>query len=248
MREVELFGCGIHALTMDEAVSAVDRFVREKGTRQAVFLNAGKFAEMGKSPALAMAVNKADLRLGDGQSVVWACRFLGRPLPERVAGIDLMHRLLECGAKNGFGFYFLGAEQEALEKTVAACGKNYPGIKVSGYRNGYFRSEEEDAVAESVRSSGADILFVAMSSPKKEIFVEKYLAKMNVPFVMGVGGSFDVIAGVTARAPVFMQRAGLEWFFRFLQEPRRMWRRYLLGNTSFIIRTLKAKLFAGGRG
>jgi len=247
VREAVLFNCGIHALTMEESVSAVEGFVSEKGMRRAVFLNAGKFAGMEKNPALAEAVRKADLRLADGQSVVWACRFLGQPVPERVAGIDLMGRVLEVGAKKGFSFFFLGAREGVVKKTVDACKEKYPGIRVAGYRNGYFSPEEEDGVAETIRGSGADILFVAITSPRKELFVEKYLAKMRVPFAMGVGGSFDVVAGVTVRAPVFMQKMGLEWFFRFLQEPRKLWRRYLFGNVFFILKTFKYRL-ARGRG
>lgn len=236
MKEARLFGIGIHAVTMDEAVEAVARFVAEKMPRQAVFLNAGKFAEIDRNPALKRAVEKADLRLADGQPLLWAGRLLGAPLPERVAGIDLMHRLLAEGKERGWRFFFFGATEEVVAKTVAVCRERY-GVAVAGSRHGYYGPEEEDAVAEKIRGAGADILFVAMGSPKKELFMERYLSTMNVPFTMGVGGSFDVVAGLARRAPRWMRGMGLEWFYRFLQEPRRLWKRYLYGNLHFIRRT-----------
>jgi len=240
-REAVVLGCRLSALTMEDAVAAIDGYIREKKTRQAVFLNAGKFAEMKKDPRVARAVNKADLRLADGQSVVWAGKFLGAPLPGRVAGIDLMERLLAAGPAKGHRFYFLGARQEVVRKMAEDCVRRYPGIAIAGYRNGYFTDHEEGEVAGLIAGSGADILFVGMSSPRKELFVERNLSRMNVPFVMGVGGSFDVMAGETRRAPAWMQNAGLEWCYRLWQEPGRMWRRYLFGNTAFILRVLAQK-------
>lgn len=236
MKGVRLFGIGIHAVTMDEAVLTVARFVGEKTPRQAVFLNAGKFAEIDRNPALKRAIEQADLRLADGQPLLWAGRLLGAPLPERVAGIDLMHRLLAEGKERGWRFFFFGASEEVLEKTVAICRERY-GIAVAGSQHGYYTPEGEAAVAEKIRNAGADILFVAMGSPKKELFMERHLRAMNVPFTMGVGGSFDVVAGLSRRAPRWMRRTGLEWFYRFMQEPGRLWRRYLYGNVHFIRRT-----------
>lgn len=252
MREARLFGIGIHAAGMDEAVEAVARFVAEKTPRQGVFLNAGKFAEIDRNPSLKRAIEQADLRLADGQPLIWAARLLGVPLRERVAGIDLMQRLLAEGKARGWRFFFFGASKEVLEKTVAICRERY-GIAVAGSQHGYYAPEEEAAVAGKIRAAGADILFVAMGSPKKELFMERHLLAMNVPFTMGVGGSFDVVAGLVRRAPRWMRRIGLEWFFRLMQEPGRLWRRYLFGNLHFVRRTA-ACLFrrcdccgAGGR-
>ncbi len=236
MKETKLFGIGIHAVTMDEAVDVIARFVAEKTPRQGVFLNAGKFAEIDRNPSLKRAIEQADLRLADGQPLLWAGRMLGARFPERVAGIDLMHRLLAEGKGRGWRFFFFGASAEVLEKTVAICRERY-GIAVTGSQHGYYPPEEEAAVAEKIRNSGADILFVAMGSPKKELFMERHLQTMKVPFTMGVGGSFDVVAGLVRRSPRWMQRMGLEWFYRFMQEPARLWRRYLIGNLYFIRRT-----------
>lgn len=235
MKEARLFGIGIHAVTMNEAVEVIARFVAEKTPRQGVFLNAGKFAEIDRNPPLKRAIEQADLRLADGQPLIWAGRLLGARFPERVAGIDLMHRLLAEGKERGWRFFFFGASEEVLKKTVAICHERY-GITVAGSQHGYYAPGEEAAVAGKIRDSGADILFVAMGSPKKELFMDRYLRAMNVPFTMGVGGSFDVVAGLVRRSPRWMQRMGLEWFYRFMQEPARLWRRYLVGNLHFLWR------------
>ena len=236
MKEARLFGIDIHAITMDEAVEVIAKYVAEKTPRQGVFLNAGKFAEIDRNAALKRAIEQADLRLADGQPLIWAGRLLGARLPERVAGIDLMHRLLAEGKGRGWRFFFFGASREVLMKTVEICQKRY-GIAVAGFQHGYYAPDEEAAVAEKIRNSGADILFVAMGSPKKELFMERHLRTMNVPFTMGVGGSFDVVAGLVRRSPRWMQRMGLEWLYRVMQEPGRLWRRYLFGNLHFISRT-----------
>lgn len=236
MKEARLFGIAIHAVGMDEAVETIARFVAGKTPRQGVFLNAGKFAEIDRNPRLKQAIEQADLRLADGQPLIWAARLLGVPLSERVAGIDLMYRLLAEGKGRGWRFFFFGASEEVLQKTVAICRERY-GIAVAGSQHGYYAPDEEAAVAEKIRNSGADILFVAMGSPKKELFMDRHLRTMNVPFTMGVGGSFDVAAGVVRRSPRWMQRIGLEWLFRLMQEPGRLWRRYLFGNLHFIRRT-----------
>jgi N-acetylglucosaminyldiphosphoundecaprenol N-acetyl-beta-D-mannosaminyltransferase len=158
-----------------------------------------------------------------------------KPIPGRVNGTDLMERLVERAAQRGHSIYFLGAKLEVVRKVVQIYREKYPDLKVAGYRDGYFKPEEEQQVAEEIRASNADIIFLAFGSPKKEKFVSRWLYRMNVPVVHGVGGSFDVVAGVTRRAPVWMQNYGLEWFYRFLQEPHRMWKRYLLTNAGFAV-------------
>ena len=155
-------------------------------------------------------VDACDITSADGQSVVWASRVLGHPLPERVAGIDLMHELLALSARRGWPVYFLGARQDVLERAVAELGRRYPGLVVSGYRNGYFSKEEEEEVARQVRAAAPKLLFIAMSSPRKEHWLSRYARDTGVSFAMGVGGAVDVVAGVTRRAPRWMQRLGLE--------------------------------------
>ena len=135
--------------------------------------------------------------------------------------------------------FFFGAREPIVQKNVEKFKAKYPQLDIAGYRNGYFTQEEEKDIADQIRDSRADILFVGMSSPKKEKFLNQWMPHMQVPFSMGVGGSFDIVAGLTKRAPKWMQESGLEWLHRFLQEPRRMWWRYAKTNTIFIWKLLK---------
>jgi N-acetylglucosaminyldiphosphoundecaprenol N-acetyl-beta-D-mannosaminyltransferase len=167
---------------------------------------------------------------------------LGKPIKERVAGIDLMINLVEMAHQNNYKIFFFGAKEEVVKKVVEDYSKLYSKDIIAGFRNGYFRKDEEPAIAKQISESGANILFVAISSPTKENFLyENKLLLKNVNFIMGVGGSFDVVAGKVKRAPKWMQASGLEWFYRFIQEPKRMWKRYLIGNSKFIYLVLKEK-------
>lgn len=236
-----IFGIPIFAGGMEETLNLVDKSLREGIYCQHVVVNAGKIVDMETNTLLKKSILDADIVNADGMAVVWASRFLGKPLPERVAGIDLMMKLVEMAHKEGYKCYFLGAKQAVVEAVINMFSVKYSPSIVAGYRNGYYNFDEEDQVAQNISASNADMLFVAMSSPKKELFVNKYKDIMRVPFVMGVGGSFDVIAGVTKRAPIWMQNVGLEWFYRFIQEPRRMWKRYLVGNSKFLWLVLKTR-------
>ena len=155
-------------------------------------------------------------------------------LKERVTGIDLFLRLIEVAAEKGYKIYLFGAKQEVVDKVQQIFLQQYPSLQIVGTRNGYFTPEQEPQIVADMAASGADIMFVAFSSPKKEYWIHKYLDQLNIPFVMGVGGSFDVVAGVTKRAPAIWQKLGMEWFYRFIQEPRRLWKRYVVGNAQFI--------------
>lgn len=221
-------------LTIDETVSHCRDLVLARRPCQHVVLNAGKCVLLHDNPDLRKAIQECALVSADGQSVVWAARWLGVPVPERVAGIDLMERLLELSARERWPVYFLGAREDVLRLFEAEALRRFPALVVAGKRDGYFDAEQEPSIAEAVRASGARLLFVAMPSPQKERFLARHLARMGPVLAMGVGGSFDVWAGLTSRAPRWMQRAGLEWLFRFAQEPRRMWRRYLIGNFRFL--------------
>jgi N-acetylglucosaminyldiphosphoundecaprenol N-acetyl-beta-D-mannosaminyltransferase len=230
---VTLLGAPVDALTMDETVDRCRRAIADGESLQHVCVNAAKLVQMRRDHRLAEIVRNCGLVSADGQSIVWASRLLRSPLPERVAGIDLMHRLLELAAQNGYRVFVLGARDDVLEIAVERLRDTHPGLQIVGYRNGYFDDDEEDCVAEEIRASRPDVLFVAMSSPRKEYWLAAHGASLGVPFAMGVGGAIDVVAGITARAPRWMQRAGLEWFFRFLQEPRRLAGRYAATNAEF---------------
>jgi N-acetylglucosaminyldiphosphoundecaprenol N-acetyl-beta-D-mannosaminyltransferase len=158
---------------------------------------------------------------------------LGQPLPERVTGIDLMHAVLERAGERGYGVYILGAQAEVLERAVRELSERYPSLRLVGARHGYFQPDEEAGIVEGIRATAPDVLFVALETPAKELFLARHRDRLRVPFVMGVGGAVDILGGVRRRAPRWMQRLGLEWAYRLAQDPRRLAGRYVVGNTRF---------------
>jgi N-acetylglucosaminyldiphosphoundecaprenol N-acetyl-beta-D-mannosaminyltransferase len=231
---VSVLGVNVDALTMDETVARCDELIRSDGFAQHMAINAAKVVSLRDDDRLRTIINRCELINADGQAVVWASRLLGRPLPERVAGIDLMHRLMALAAERSYPVYILGARQDVLETAVANLRRDHPGLAIAGYRNGYFSDEDTAEVCDDIRRSGARMLFVAMSTPRKEYFLGEHGRSLGVSLVMGVGGAIDVVAGITPRAPQAWQRAGFEWLYRLLQEPRRMFGRYARTNTRFI--------------
>jgi N-acetylglucosaminyldiphosphoundecaprenol N-acetyl-beta-D-mannosaminyltransferase len=228
-----LFGLPISALTMDQALELIDETISRRGRLQIGVVNAAKIVHMRQDAALRQDVLASDIVFADGMSVVWASRLLGRPLPERVAGIDLMLGMLRRGSERAYRIYCLGATEAVLSKATAAMATAYPGIKLVGQHHGYFAAEEEAGIAEEIAAAAPDILLVAMTSPRKEKFLARWQRQLGVPICHGVGGSFDVMAGKVRRAPDRWQRLGLEWLYRLKQEPLRLGRRYLVTNSVF---------------
>lgn len=242
MKRINICNVPVDALTMQQTIKLIDRAIIEKKPLHHVVVNAVKVVNAQKDPALRESIINCDIINADGQGIVWASSILNKPLPERVAGIDLMENLVALAAEKNYRIFFLGAKEEIVRTTVDIYKKRFNENIIAGYRNGYFEKEEEPLIAQQIADSKADILFVAMSSPKKEIFLNEYKHLIQTSFIMGVGGSFDVVSGFVKRAPRWMQKWGLEWFYRTLQEPRRMWKRYLYGNSTFIFLVLKEKL------
>lgn len=243
-KRIRLLDCPIDVISMKETVEMIDISIAAKTHLHHIVVNAAKLVNMQKDKELHDSVIGSDLINADGQAVVFASKFLNRPLPERVAGIDLMQELVRLSYNKGYKVFFFGAKEEVVSEVVEKYSNKYSPDIIAGYRNGYFKKEEEEDIARQIADSGADILFVAISSPTKEIFLNRHKAIINTSFIMGVGGSFDVIAGKVKRAPKWMQDSGLEWFYRFAQEPRRMWRRYLYTNSMFIYLVIKERLFS----
>lgn len=231
----------VNCLSMNETIEIVEKIIENRIPTQHVVINASKVNLMEKDHELASIVNSCPLINADGFSIVWAAKKLNVPIKERVTGIDLFQNIVKIAPKKNYRIYLFGAKEKVVKKVKDIFEKEYPGIKIVGYRNGYFTEDDEKQIVKGIKDSKADILFVAFSSPKKEYWINKYLDEMNVPFVMGVGGSFDVVAGITKRAPKWVQRIGMEWFYRFIQEPRRLWKRYIIGNYNFIKLTYKYK-------
>ena len=237
---IHILNTTVDNLTMQETLGIIDEGITENKSIHHVVVNAGKIVAMQTDSELRESVNQAHLINADGQAVVWASKLLGKPLKERVAGIDLMANLIEMAHNKSYKIFLLGAKEPVVKKVAEHYTDQYSSKLIAGYRNGYFSKEEAAEVAQEIAQSGAHILFVAISSPTKENFLYKHravLAKVN--FVMGVGGSFDVVSGLVKRAPIWMQKSGLEWLYRLLQEPQRMWKRYLIGNTKFILLVIK---------
>ena len=218
--------------------SAVERCLSwctgPRASHTVVTANAGVLCMMRRDPELRQACRAGDLILADGMSVVWALRLASTPVPERVTGVDLMSQLLAAGASRGLRAFFLGAREEVVQALAHSCRTRHPGLAVAGHRNGYFSGSDHAAIVEEIRESRPDMLFVGMPSPFKEVFLERHRERLEVPILMGVGGSFDVLAGYVTRAPRWLRGAGMEWSWRLLMEPRKMWKRYLTTNTEYL--------------
>ena len=242
--KVNFIGIPLDNLSMSETLDRIENSITINKQIHHCVINAGKIVKMQSDEKLQESVISSDIINADGMSVVWAARFLGHEIKERVAGIDLMDNLIRLAHKKNYKCFFLGAKEQVVKKIVNHYSEKYSNKIIAGYRNGYFDNNEEKILIDQIIKSKANLLFVAMTSPKKEIFLNKYKIELkSVNLIMGVGGSFDVISGEVKRAPLFMQKIGLEWFYRFIQEPRRMWKRYLIGNLKFIIIIFKARFF-----
>ncbi len=229
-----LLGVDVHAVTMEQTLAICRRAIETHSHLNIGVVNAAKIVAMRRDRHLHEAVAGSDLVLADGMAVVWAGKLLRQPLPGRVAGIDLFEQLLGLANQHRYGVYFLGATQEILNEVVQRVQRKYPHLRIAGSRNGYFPDDQAGGVADEIKNSRADLLFVAMTSPKKELFLDRFGDHLGVAICHGVGGSFDVLAGKVRRAPRIWQRLGLEWLYRVIQEPRRMWKRYLVTNVQFL--------------
>jgi N-acetylglucosaminyldiphosphoundecaprenol N-acetyl-beta-D-mannosaminyltransferase len=211
-------------------------------------VNAPKLVRMRDDAAFCRAILDADLLLPDGMSLVWASRLLRRPLPNRITGIDVMYNLLAEAADQHHATYCLGATERTNVKAVAAFRDQYPGVRIVGRHHGYFAEADEPRVVEAIAGAAPDILFVAMNTPRKERFIARWSQELGVPVCLGVGGAFDVASGEKRRAPMLLQRAGLEWSWRMFQHPRRAWPRYLGNNASFAAILFRELLRPGSYG
>lgn len=219
---------------MDRCVAICEEAIASRRHLTIGVVNAAKLVKMRSDRLLRDSVLGADLIVADGMAVVWASRVLDQPLPGRVTGIGLFEGLLALADRKGLSVYLLGASPDVLEALVKKIRSDYPGAKIAGQRDGYFGEGEAEQVAAEISTARPDMLFVGISTPKKELFLEAWGPKLDVSVCHGVGGSFDVMSGKTRRAPEIWQRYGFEWLWRVWEEPRRMWKRYLVTNSQFI--------------
>lgn len=231
---VSVMGVPVDPLTMRQTVDRTKDLIEAGGFAHLIGVNADKVLQMLDDPEMDGIVRKCEIVNADGASMVMAARELGVAVPERVAGIDLMWELCSLAEREKYRVFLLGAKQEVVEKTRDILTESFPQIVVVGVRDGYFGEKDFDSVAEEVRESGAQITFVGITSPKKERLIERFRELDLTGVYVGVGGSFDVVSGNIPRAPLWMQRARLEWLFRMMQEPGRLVKRYVTGNVRFL--------------
>lgn len=238
---IRFFGLALHPWTTEETIAEIRSRIESGRFTQHAVLNVAKVVYAQKDEELRQALEGCDIVNADGAGIVLGARILGIAIPERVAGIDLFQALVAEAEFRKWPIFLLGARQEVLDRTVEVLRGRHPALVVVGAHHGYFWDDERQLV-EEIRESGAKLLFVAISTPRKERFIDRWKEDLGVSFAMGVGGSFDVLAGKVRRAPAWMQKAGLEWLFRVIQEPRRMWRRYLVTNLAFAFMLTRNRL------
>jgi N-acetylglucosaminyldiphosphoundecaprenol N-acetyl-beta-D-mannosaminyltransferase len=240
-RRASFLDCPFDSMTEMEALDQCLAWCDEPRTsHMLVTVNVSILMMMRSDPRLRAACLDSEVVVADGVPIVWATRLLGSPLAARVCGCDLMACLLDLEREQPLRVFFLGAREEVVTKLAEQVEQYCTGIIVAGYRNGYFSTEDHGDIVRQIRDSRADILFVGMPTPFKETFCHAHRDELCTPVILGVGGSFDVLAGFVTRAPKWMQRSGLEWFWRLMMEPRKMWRRYLVTNTQFLFLLARA--------
>ena len=239
LEKVEILGVNVNSLTMAEAVETVKNFI-EKGERKLIATaNAEMIMRATYDVELKTILNAADLVVPDGAGTVWAAGYLGHPMPERVAGYDLSQELMRLAPSKKYKLYFFGSAPGVADLAKAKAEKWYPGIDIVGTRNGYFSAEDEQSIIADIKAKRPDILLVALGVPKQEKWLYAHLDELNVPVSIGVGGSFDVMAGVMKRAPLWMQKAKLEWLYRGLKQPSRIGR--LMALPKFVFKVMGSK-------
>lgn len=230
-----LLGCPFDQIGMQSTIEQCLAWCEgPRASHTVITMNAALLCMIRRDAELRNACQGGDLVVADGVPVVWTSRLAGRPLPDRVAGVDLTSNLLSAAARRGLSVYFLGARAEVLEKLVQLCHRDYPGLVISGWRDGYFSAGDHEAIVAEISRLGPHMLFVGLPSPFKEVWVERNRDALGVPVIVGVGGTFDVLTGVVRRAPRLLQSIGMEWSWRLAMEPRKMWKRYLRTNIEFI--------------
>ncbi len=224
LRSISILGVRVDDVTYEEALAHVEHWVASGGAHQIATVNVEFIMEARRNPAFRQVLAEASLCVPDGVGVLWAARRQDRPLRERVAGVDMVERIAARGGERGWRIYFLGAAPGVAERAAKVLAERYPGLKIAGCYAGSPRPEEEDQIVGWVRGARPDVLFVAYGAPRQDLWIARNQARTGVPVAAGVGGAFDFIAGVTQRAPGWIQQAGLEWLHRLVREPWRLQR------------------------
>lgn len=237
--KVDILGVKVASLTMKEAVNTVLDFISRREPVIVATANAEMIMNATRDPELKKVLDTAALVVPDGAGTVWAAHHLGYKMPERVAGYDMVQELLRIAPQKQLRIYFFGSAPGVAEKAKRKAETLYPGVNIVGVRNGYFSEADESDIVADIKKAEPDILLAALGVPKQEKWLHKYYKELNVPVSIGVGGTFDVMAGVMKRAPLWMQKAKLEWLFRGLLQPKRAGR--LLALPKFVIKVHSSK-------
>ena len=236
MKSIKFFHIKLTSASMKDIIDRVDDNLQNDREKILITsVNAAMSVISKDDKLITDVINASDIVNIDGMSVFYSLRLLGIITPERVAGPDIFYNLIKLSAQKGYKPYFLGTKPEVLERMINRFKSEFAGLEIAGYHHGYYNDDEADTINQMIEESGADMVFLGMTSPKRELFTDKYFTASSRPVWKGVGGSFDVYANVTKRAPEWLQKIGMEWFYRFYQEPGRMWKRVLVTNTVFTI-------------
>lgn len=245
MDKLYIFGVPIHRVTMNEAVEILKGYLKEDRIHIVATPNAEIIMMAQKDEEYKKILNETNLNVPDGSGVVFASKVFNKPLKERVAGFDLMMEFVKWASHKDVSIYLLGAKPEVVEKAQSNLKNLYPSLKIVGFHHGYFNEKEEENIIEDINKRAAQVLFVALGAPKQEKWIYKNKEKLKVKIAMGVGGSFDVIAGKAKRAPEIYRKLGLEWLYRLIQEPWRYKRMSALPKFAFkvLLARLKGDFF-----
>ncbi|MGD0766538.1 MAG: WecB/TagA/CpsF family glycosyltransferase [Dehalococcoidia bacterium] len=242
---LEVLGVRVDRVGMDETLRCIERFIEEGTPHRIATVNLEYLRHARSCPGFREALDAADLALADGVPVLWASRLLGRPLKERVAGVELAERCARLAAAKGYRVFFLGAGPGVAQSAARVLRERYPGLEVAGAYSppmGEFSEQEELRIFEAIAAAKPDILLVALPTPRMELWNHANAERWGVPVVIGVGAAFDMLSGEVPRAPRWMQKSGSEWLFRLFMEPRRLWKRYLVHDTAVMVRILISRI------
>lgn len=243
---VSMCGIQVSNVTMNEAVEIIECFIAQRKLWFVVTPNVDHIVRLQKDIELNKIYEEASLVLPDGMPLIWASRFLKTPLKEKISGSDLFIKACELSSEKEYKLYFLGGREGAAKGTAKTLRRRYPNIKICGFYSPPFGFEKDDKentkIVKNIQDAKPDILFVGLGSPKQEKWIYKYKNKYQVPVSIGIGVTFEFVSGMVRRAPSWMQKTGLEWFWRLIQEPKRLWKRYLINDPIFFWLVLKQKL------
>lgn len=235
----DILGARVDLVNTMQSMDRIKYFIKNRQTAHVITLNAEIVYQALSTPELLKIINGADLVTPDGIGIVWAGRHLGYPFEERVSGIDLLYLICEQAPRENWKIYLLGAAPGIADEASRQLAQDYPGINICGTHNGYFSEEQQQVIMEEIKQLQPDILFVALGAPGQEYWINQFKFALAVPVAIGVGGSFDVVAGVKSRAPQWVIKANLEWLYRLLKEPNRFKRQLAL--PKFVLLVLRHK-------